>query len=101
MTPHDLITLSTIAAQAHARFTVEFHRMFPANRPVRSRDGEIGVQPELVGSGENYVNVQVQTVYGPMVFGAHELTPASWRQVPARLRGYGVLNLAGPKGRLP
>lgn len=101
MTSNDLLTLSTIAAQAHARFTSEFYRMFPANRPVRSRDGEIGVQPELVGSGENYVKVQVQTVYGPMVFGVQELTPASWRQVPPMLRGYGVRKMAGPKGPLP
>lgn len=101
MTPHDLITLSTIAAQAHARFTSEFHRMFSVNRPVRSRNGIIGVRPTLTRSGENYVHVQVQTVYGPMVFGVQELTPASWRQVPARLRGYGVRKLAGPKGPLP
>lgn len=101
MTPHDLITLSTIAAQAHARFTYEFRRMFPVNRPVRSRDGEIGVRPTLTRSGENYVHVQVQTVHGPMTFGVHELTPASWRQVPAMLRPLVVRKLAGPKGRLP
>lgn len=101
MTPIDLITLSTRATQAHALFTREFHRMFPANRPVRSRDGIIGVRPTLSGSGENYVKIQVQTTQGPMTFGAHELTPASWRQVPRSLWCYGVRKLAGPKGRLP
>ena len=98
MTPHDLITLSTIAAQ----FKSEFRRMFPVNRPVRSRDGIIGVQPTLSSHGENYVNVRVETVDGPMVFGAHELTPASWRHVPRMLWCYSpVRKLAGPKGPLP
>lgn len=101
MTHQDLILLSTRAAQAHALFTSEFHRMFPVNRPVRSRDGIVGVQPTLVRSGENYVAVKVQTVEGPMTFGAHELAPASWRQVPRRLWCYGMRTMAGPKGRLP
>lgn len=101
MTPYDLIALSTRAAQLNAAFFAEFDRLFPANRPFITRDGVIGVCPRIASHGENFVRVTVRTVDGPMVFGAHELTPASWRHVPARLRPLVVRKLAGPKGPLP